>query len=58
MSEPEMSIYSFNIIAEAKVRALVTMTSRVHPDWSAEEIEEHLKRLVGYAVEKELKENE
>ena len=50
-----VAIYGFNIVAEAKVRTLVKMAAKVHPDWDAEEIEDFLKRLVGYAVEKELK---
>ena len=55
-TEEERRVYSFNIVAEAKARALVAMTKRVHPDWSREEIEDHLKRLIGYAVEKALTE--
>ena len=55
-AEEQKSIYMFNIVAEAKARALVAMTKRVHPDWSREEIEDHLKRLIGYAVEKALTE--
>jgi hypothetical protein len=44
----------FNILIEAKARALVVMTKKYHPEYSKEEIEDHLKRLIGYAVEKEL----
>lgn len=54
MSE-KSTIYAFNLIAEAKVRALVILTKKHHPDWTDEQIEDHLKRLVGYAVEKVLK---
>jgi len=56
--ETNMSeIYAFNIVAEAKARTLVKMAKKVHPEWSNEDIEDHLKRLIGYAVEKELKQN-
>ena len=55
-TEEQKSVYMFNIVAEAKARALVLMTKKVHPDWSREEIEDHLKRLIGYAVEKVLAE--
>ena len=56
VTEEQKLIYMFNIAAEAKVRALVVMTKKYHPDWTNEQIEDHLKRLVGYAVEKELTE--
>lgn len=57
MSERDTLIYSFNIIAEAKARTLVIMTRKVHPDWTLEQIEDFLKRLVGYTVEKQAKED-
>lgn len=53
VTEEQKKVFHFNIIAEAKARTLVAMTKKYHPDWSNEEIEDHLKRLVGYAVEKE-----
>lgn len=50
----DSSIYAFNIMAEAKARTLVIMTKKVHPDWNKGDIEDFLKRLIGYATEKEL----
>ena len=53
-----MSVYEFNIVAEAKVRTLVLLTRKYYPDYTIDQIEDHLKRLIGYAVEKELKEKQ
>ena len=53
-TEEQKSIYCFNIVAEAKARTLVAMTKKYHPDWSKEDLEDHLKRLIGYAVEHEM----
>lgn len=47
-------IYGFNIVLEAKLRAMVLMTKRFHPEMSTEEIERFLKSSVEYAVRKEL----
>jgi len=46
--------YIFNIIAEAKARTLAIMAKKYNPEWSPEQVEDYLKRLIGYAVEKEL----
>jgi hypothetical protein len=51
-SEKDSQIYAFNIIAEAKMRTLVDMTKKYHPDWSIEEIKDHLERLLGYCIER------
>ena len=45
-------VYAFNIIAEAKMHTLIIMTKKVHPDWSIQEIQDHLERLLGYCIEK------
>ena len=46
-------IYGFNIMVEAKTRALVAMTKKIHSDWTNEEIERFLKGAIEYAVKKE-----
>lgn len=48
-------IYAFNIIVEVKMRALVIVTKKSHPDWNDKEIENFLKSSVEYAVKKESK---
>jgi hypothetical protein len=49
------SAYAFGIVCEAKVRSLVIMTKRVHPDWGDEQIIDFLKSAIDYAVKKEVK---
>jgi len=46
--------YMFNIVTEAKVRTLAVMTKKYNPNWTPEQVEDYLKRLIEYAVEKEL----
>lgn len=46
----------FDIIAEAKMTALVIMCKKYHPDWSIEEVENRLKGLLEYVIEKGRKE--
>jgi len=43
----------FDIIAEAKMTAMVILCKKYHPDWSIEEIENRLKGLLEYVIEKE-----
>ena len=50
----QSSIYAFNIVVEAKVRALVDMTKRAHPDWTKEEVTDFLKNAIDYAIKKEM----
>jgi len=57
MSERDKRIYTFNMIAEAKARTLVIMTRKYHPDWTLEQIEDYIKRLLGYAVQKQAEED-
>ena len=45
-------IWAFNIMAEAKMGALIIITKQVHPDWSIEEVQDHLERLLGYCIGK------
>lgn len=57
MADPEkMNIYGFNIVVEAKTRALVLITKKYHPDWSNKQISEFLQGAIEYAVKKELEE--
>jgi len=49
-------IYVYNIMLEAKTRAMVAITKKYHPDWSNERIREFLKNAMDYAVTKELEE--
>ena len=44
----------FNIVLEAKVRALVPMIRKYHPDWD----DEYIKTVVMSMLEKELKKGE
>ena len=54
MSVTNAEMMYFNMIAEAKARALVVMAKKYRPDLKTqEELEDFLKRLVGYAVENE-----
>jgi len=46
-------IYGFNIMVEAKTRALVVMTRKIHSDWTDKQIAEFLKRAIDLAIEKE-----
>ena len=48
----DSEVYSFNIIAEAKMDTLIIMTKKVHPDWSIEDVRSHLERLLGYCIGK------
>jgi len=45
-------VFIFNIVAESKMDTLIIMTKKVHPDWNIQEIQEHLKRLLGYCIDK------
>lgn len=54
MTEEQKNIYAFNIVAEAKIRTLVAMTKKYHPDWGNKQIEDFLKDAIEYAVKKEL----
>ena len=49
------SDYAFNIVCEAKVFTIVTMTKKIHPDWTKKQVAEFLKNAVDYAAEKVLK---
>jgi len=46
-------IYAYNIMVEAKTRALIAMTRKYHPDWDNEKIVEFLKDNIDYAIKKE-----
>ena len=50
----QSSIYAFNIVVEAKARALVDMTKRAHPDWTKEQVKEFLKNAIDHAIKKEM----
>jgi len=47
------SVYAFNIVCEAKVRTLVAMTKKVHPNWSNEMVTDFLKTAIDHAVKME-----
>ena len=47
------SVYAFNIVCEAKVRTLVAMTKKVHPDWTNEQVTDFLKKSIDYAIQTE-----
>ncbi|MBA7595182.1 hypothetical protein ES703_02141 [subsurface metagenome] len=54
MSERDKEVYYFNILVEAKTRALVQMTKKIHPDWTNDQIELFLSDAMVYAVKKML----
>lgn len=47
------SIYAFNIVLEARTRAMVALTKKYHPEWTEDEIRHFLHNAVDYAVTKE-----
>jgi hypothetical protein len=49
----KLTVYGFNLLVEAKTRALVVMCKKVHPDWNEEQIEDFLKGAIVFAIEKE-----
>ena len=51
-------IYAFNIVMESKIRTLVIMVKKYHPNWSNKQISEFLQGSIEYAVKKELEEKE
>ena len=51
-SKKKTEIWAFNILAEAKMRTLILMAKKVHPDWTIKEIKDHLERLLAYCIEK------
>jgi len=48
------NLYAFNIILEAKVRAIVVMTRKYRPELSPQQIRVFLQDAIEYAVQKEL----
>lgn len=49
----KLTVYSFNILVEAKMRALVVMCKKVHSDWNEEQTEDFLKGAIVFAIETE-----
>lgn len=49
----DVEISMFNIMVEAKTRALVIMTKKVHPEWDKAESVMFLHNAVDYAIQKE-----
>jgi hypothetical protein len=52
MSEA-VPIYLFEIVAESKMRALVKMAQKYHPEFNEKQLNEYLQNLLEYSLKKE-----
>lgn len=52
VSEKDKEVYIFNILAEAKIQALVIMTKKCHPSWNNDQVKDFLSNLLKYSIEK------
>ena len=43
----------FNIVAEAKMGALIIMTHIQHPEWKRADVKDYLERLLSFCCEKD-----
>jgi len=50
--EKDKEVYIFNIVAEAKMQALVIMTKKCHPSWNDDQVKDFLFNLLKYSIEK------